>query len=1112
MKKYIYAFSLLILTSACLRVEELEQNTSNKDAVRMQLAASIEVKETETKTFLDGEPAASVRNTYWLPDDEIAVVWNNEVSLFQNVKQEMDKVALFEGDVIPSDEYYALYPYSAYFDLENGSHSFDDGTMDINIPTQQPYSPDTFATDVVPMVVKFKPGNTLNFKNVCGGFVLKLTGEETIVSTSLVLYDSKGDEANISGHFRVYMDTESYEMKSVNDAEMYVSIDCGDGVKLSPDSPTSFHFVLPPAIYNGFKANFISSDGKTMVIKSDKELNIRRSNITYAPSLAFEDNVDSSDLSGFGTSNSYIITEPGTYSFAANVIGNGLFGLVDGANFHTDTPFIHPESAEILWQDREGVITDLQLSGERIRFNASGKKGNALVAVKDASGIILWSWHIWATDRPKEITYETEAASYKILDRNIGSVRAEDSSEIDNILYFQWGRKDPLPLKTEYWTEESVTFTLPDAIQNPTVMSTNYYVDHQCSTREWMEPTNNNLWKKGKKTIYDPCPPGYKVVDPEVFASIDNSPSEGENGYELRIAGDDVGYFPITGHYDGNGDYREDYMSHILTSENGKSLSVGVGVVGITNNFRSAAGVPVRCMKDESINVIFNDIHFNDVTSSSVTVLASVDEAGEVLERGFVYGTSPDVDLETGIRIVCEKNNMSSTVTGLKESTRYYFKIYIVFPDKTIYSSAASLFTPSHDGVYNLSSAGTSNSYIVSMPGTYKFNATVKGNGKESVGIPETVSVLWETLNTDNMIEVGDVITDVTFDGTYVMFKTPDELRPGNALVAVRDDDERVLWSWHIWVTEVNPEGLAVKYQDGSFVMDRNLGALTNDISDVRSFGLFYQWGRKDPFVGCGNFYSYAPAVTAPEQAKKYVKNGSDTDLMSYAISRPSYVIQESKWNDDNTLWRSVKTIYDPCPVGWRVADHSTLEGRNGATYPFAGYTDGNDGLNAVGSEYYVWTVSQANGVYQVGSCVGFDGWNDRQGCTDVYKEHNVRCMKDADFALVNTEILDLTPYSIVISADVTVSDATVIKRKGFVISDDDDRLSLDEGTIVVESGDGMGEFSAEIKDLLPNKRYYIRAFAMGGYNTKYGDCVLFMTDKAGNGEDFKDGGDYEWD
>ena len=1115
MKRYIFSIIFIVLASACVRVEEVEPGRLQVgELVRMQLKAFIDQETVPTRTYLDGDPVASERNTFWIPGDSITVAGTAGTGVFKNVSADTVSLALFEGLVAESDAYYALYPAVLFPGKEDGDgYSMAEGFMDVTIPQVQKFQKNTYATDMVPMVAKFNEGENLYFKNVCGGFVIKLTGSETIRSVSFSAQDIAGNELPISSRFSVDMNSESYTMTPSLDAGGTIMVDCGEGVTLNQTEPTAFHILLPPAVYSRIKVTIASTDGQFMVMNSEKELNIRRANITYASTVEFEDNLEPVDLSAIGTANSYIVSEPGVYSFDATVIGNGILGLIDGAGFHTDDPAIAPESVEVIWQDNETeVVSDVKLIDGRVRFSTSGTEGNALIAVKDASGIILWSWHIWITDKPKEHLYQTSTATYRVLNRNIGAIGSGRSEDCGNILYFQWGRKDPLSLEDGRMSHDMNGLTLVESINRPDVMSTNNYVDYQCSTREWMNPYNGNLWALGQKTIYDPCPVGYKVAAPEAFSALSTLPLVYDTGYELTYNGNDYAYFPISGHCNGRGNMLYDTFAYSLTAVNGKTFRISSELAELSDCFRSAAGVPVRCMKDESTNVIFHDIHFSDVTSSSVTISALVDEAGEVLERGFVYGTSSDVTIETGTKLTCEKGMMTASLTGLSESTKYYVRIYIKRPDRTIYSSASSFVTTGSDGVCDLSVSGTSNSYIVSRPGTYKFNATVKGNSTEGFEYAESASVLWETLNTDNLVEVGDVVTDIAFDGTYISFKTPAEFVPGNALIALRDEEDMILWSWHIWVTDQNPEGLAVEYEDGSLVMDRNLGALTKDVDDVRSFGLFYQWGRKDPFVGCGNIATYGLAVTAPEQAKKYVKNGSDTDILSYAISRPSYVIQESKWNSDNTLWRSVKTMYDPCPVGWRVADHSTLETRNGTTFPFAGYTDGNDDMMAVGSEYYVWTVSQANGIYQVGSRVGFNGRNDWQGCTDVYKEHNVRCMKDADFALVNIEILDLTPYSLEVSAEVTVSDATIIEKKGFVISDDVDCLSLDDGVIVVESGAGQGEFSAEIKDLLPNKRYYVRAFAIGGRNIKYGDCVSFMTDKAGNGEDFKDDGEYEWD
>lgn len=1105
MKRYIYSAAVLALAFACSRIEEVEPEKMPVEAVKMQLTAMMDGESAVTKTYLDGSPVASVRNTWWLPEDTIAVIGKNGSGKFINVCTDTTEIALFEGLVNESDSYFALYPESM---LDAGSTAVDKGVMGVNLPELQYYAPDRFHTDMVPMVTKFEEGDSLYFRNICGGFVFKLTGTEVIKAISFVAYAADGTEAKISGSFAVDMNSETLEMTPALGSKSSVSVYCGEGIQLKEDEPTAFHLVLPPAVYKGFKISVVSTDGQFMNITSEKELNIRRANITYAPALEFNDNLEPIDLSALETANSYIVSESGVYSFNATTIGNGIVGLSQNAGFHTDDPTISPEYVEVLWTDKEDIISDVKLIDGRVRFIASGVEGNALIAVKDASGVILWSWHIWCTEKPKEQPYATSSGIYMVLDRNLGSVRTE--AGMDCGLYYQWGRKDPFSFNYHEIVREAVQFTIKDAVIKPTVMVKNNYGNNSCSSQDWMTPENQILWQSGMKTIYDPCPVGYEVVSENTFRAMTTLPEKFEAGYNLSLDDNDFAYFPVSNYYTGNGYKNEDTYSYSWTSSYSKTFRVTTETAGIFEGFKSVPAIPVRCMKDVSLNYVFDQIVFANITSSSVSVSAVVYEAGEVVERGFVWGTSPDVTIETGTKVACEKGVMTASLTGLSESTKYYVKIYVKRPGRISYSSANSFVTTGSDGVYDLSAGGTSNSYIVSMPGTYKFNATVKGNSTEGFEYAESASVLWETLNTDNLVEVGDVVTDIAFDGTYITFKTPAELVPGNALIALRDDEDKILWSWHIWVTDQNPEGLAVEYEDGSLVMDRNLGALTNDVDDVRSFGLFYQWGRKDPFVGCGNIETLSFATTAPSGVKKYVNNGSDTDILSYAVSHPTAVIQESKWNEDNTLWRSVKTMHDPCPAGWRVADFSTMEDKSDHTYPFTGYTEGKEELLSVGSKYYVWTIRQDDGSYGIGSYVGPNGWTTT--AKDVHREYNVRCMKDADFAFMNTGVSDVTPYSVKVASEVTVSDGTVIERKGFVINDKTSLRLDDEGAVVVDAGNGQGEFNQTICNLLPNKTYYVRAFAVGGHNTKYGDTISFMTDNSGNGEDFKDGGNYEWE
>lgn len=91
----------------------------------------------------------------------------------------------------------------------------------------------------------------------------------------------------------------------------------------------------------------------------------------------------------------------------------------------------------------------------------------------------------------------------------------------------------------------------------------------------------------------------------------------------------------------------------------------------------------------------------------------------------------------------------------------------------------------------------------------------------------------------------------------YVGADSDDEekIKEGNAVIGAYDAGGTMIWSWHIWAVNYNPETSKVLF-NGYNMMDRNLGALANDNSTtdkiLASYGLYYQWGRKDPFIGPG--------------------------------------------------------------------------------------------------------------------------------------------------------------------------------------------------------------------------------------------------------------------
>lgn len=245
---------------------------------------------------------------------------------------------------------------------------------------------------------------------------------------------------------------------------------------------------------------------------------------------------------------------------------------------------------------------------------------------------------------------------------------------------------------------------------------------------------------------------------------------------------------------------------------------------------------------------------------------------------------------------------------------------------------------PSASGT-DLSASGTANSYIVSQSGAYKFKMT-KGNSQESVGNVNSVKILWESFGTAEYPKPFDLISAAGKDGDYALFEVPQTFKEGNAVIAAYDSQDNILWSWHIWLTSAQMTEITYANEAG-IMMDRNLGALSATPNDAKALGLFYQWGRKDPFLGSSSISQ--PLYAMSTRNLKVVTNTPETATLAYALANPHKFILANEGGDwlaskDNSLWGSIKTIYDPCPAGWRI--------------PEGGY---NDGMGEQGLADGIW-------------------------------------------------------------------------------------------------------------------------------------------------------------
>ena len=214
------------------------------------------------------------------------------------------------------------------------------------------------------------------------------------------------------------------------------------------------------------------------------------------------------------------------------------------------------------------------------------------------------------------------------------------------------------------------------------------------------------------------------------------------------------------------------------------------------------------------------------------------------------------------------------------------------------------------DGVEytDLSAAGTANCYLVSGAGNYRFKSVI-GNTDATVGNVKSVEVLWESFGTDEHPKVGDLIASVSYRDGYVRFSTPATFTQGNAVIAAKNSNGVILWSWHIWLSS---EGWKdqVYYNDAGTMMDRNLGALSATPGDALANGLRYQYGRKDPFMG-------AASVNENLQA-----TSTGTWLNSSNIhTEENPMVWDGVLKKNLIFWNATKTAYDPCPAGYRIPD-----------------------------------------------------------------------------------------------------------------------------------------------------------------------------------------------
>ncbi len=383
------------------------------------------------------------------------------------------------------------------------------------------------------------------------------------------------------------------------------------------------------------------------------------------------------------------------------------------------------------------------------------------------------------------------------------------------------------------------------------------------------------------------------------------------------------------------------------------------------------------------------------------------------------------------------ENQRGKTTAAIEKQKSGVANDYATYVEMEGYSSARS-----NDICYQFYPGGNmTNDYNIVRNTKYAVNATIKGislsDQRIIVRVPNSYIVapgqtVYIPVRGANQSDLGIQIPDVKSSAlqSYIYWQTTPGLVTaamdysngyikvtasasaatagiigGNAIVGVTTGTgtaPAALWSWHIWVTNYNPN-LTNLTQNGYVWMDRNLGALeacngTNTFD--RCGGLFYEWGRKDPFPGVSsdggemtNYYNGSITATTGLYVRANAQN-TGTVAPNYnlplAVHNPLtyyYSVGTYDWYspyilNNNTLWGLIKTVYDPCPAGWKVPpDGSWLLG-----FPPNPDTWNHASLTVSQTNYAIWTNNSVSSYYPVPGNRNFqNGLLDQEGKSGLY-------------------------------------------------------------------------------------------------------------------------------
>lgn len=638
------------------------------------------------ETFVDYQDltcaiSSSSRTTLGTEDNGVyPVVWKDAdaIKLFSDTESsgrtyttalsENSAIAVFapdEAGVPVSQKRYALYPANRGIALSDGKLNVDfSGLRNQVVHTSVANNAENITKALLYSIAEAGETN-LVFTNLCGSISLKLNDYQgfgaRVHSVRLVT-----DKA-ISGTGLV--DAEGNIVLCPTGAESYSATVVshtagGQSITKNPatvNASTSFLFILPANTYNNLEFTITMEDGRVFSMSSARQVTVEAGVNKGYPVL---------QLTTYYGSANCLMLEPGqsgqldiapyytfnsdyTYENRRVLAGDGSYWVPEGLN------------SEILWELAEkadasvsgSVLATCSVEGTNLNVKAASSEGNALVAVKDASGTVLWSFHIWVTDTPADLAY-TAINGGILQDRDLGATNTDKcdvSKNLDCIgLHYQWGRKDPFAISraalpagaktgsadfnaggfaqtSSFCTSTTATDdngNIAWSIKNPTVRIKGSGVPYRWYKGAQGTNTGEELafwgskvkttWEteaealaepNGVKTVYDPCPAGYKVTEAKFMNFVKGTNAVlASPGYNVKYDGTNTNYWAPGGIWEHNTDNLRFRGYRVCTwTATGNlnypiclyAFSSGIYIQTHMNRGRASA-CPVRCRKEDS--------------------------------------------------------------------------------------------------------------------------------------------------------------------------------------------------------------------------------------------------------------------------------------------------------------------------------------------------------------------------------------------------------------------------------------------------------------------------------------------------------------------------------